>query len=37
MAKFITPFLPFTQDVSVSFGLVLVVCVIVFAIVRRKF
>jgi hypothetical protein len=37
MAKFITPFLAFTQDVSVSFGLVLVVCVIVFAIVRRKF
>jgi hypothetical protein len=37
MTKFITPFLAFTQDVSVSFGLVLVVCVIVFAIVRRKF
>jgi hypothetical protein len=37
MAKFITPFLAFTQDVSVSFGLVLVVFVIVFAIVRRKF
>ena len=37
MAKFTTPFLAFTQDVSVSFGLVLVVCVIVFAIVRRKF
>ena len=37
MAKFITPFLAVTQDVSVSFVLVLVVCVIVFAIVRRKF
>jgi hypothetical protein len=36
MANIITPFLAFTQDISVSFGLVMLVCLIVFAIVRRK-
>ena len=36
MANVITPLLAFTQDVSISFGLVMLVGVIIFAIVRRK-
>ena len=36
MANVIIPFLAYTQDISVSFGLVILVCLIVFAIVRRK-
>ena len=37
MENVITPFLAFTQDISVSFGWVILVCVFVFAIVRRRF
>ena len=36
MANVITPFLAFTQDLSVSFGLVVLAGLIIFAIVRRK-
>jgi hypothetical protein len=37
MANVIIPFLALAEDVSVSFGLVTLVCVIAFAILRRKF
>jgi len=36
MAYVIPPFLAFTRDISVSFGLAVLVCVIVFALIRRK-
>ena len=37
MANVIIPVLALAEDVSVMFGLVILVCVIVFAILRRKF
>jgi len=37
MTNLITPFLAFTQDVSVSAGLIALICLVGFIIFRRKF